>query len=295
MDHKTFLAQMPPDHRQALNDASAYWGYLHLAGHCAAILVLATYVALALPFWGIAEVLLGISLIFLFTLEHECTHQTPFPNKWMNEVVGHICGALILVPFTRFRAFHMAHHRFTNDPARDPELAAGSPQNHGGLFKQLSGLPFWAGSLRELLNAARNPDPAIYIPTRLRPRVSFEARILLGIYALAILSLFYTPLLFWLWFLPVVLGQPFLRFYLMAEHGFCDNSRNMFANTRTILTHPLVRFFAWNMPYHAEHHTMPQVPYYRLGRLHRDIKTYVKHTANGYGRFAWDVLKRRSP
>lgn len=42
----------------------------------------------------------------------------------------------------------------------------------------------------------------------------------------------------------------------------------MFLNTRTTLTTRVVRFLAWNMPYHAEHHAMPSVPFHKLPVLH---------------------------
>ena len=68
--------------------------------------------------------------MFLFTLEHECSHQTPFKSTWLNELSGHICAILILQPFLWFRVFRMAHHRHTNDPAKDPELAGDAkPEN----------------------------------------------------------------------------------------------------------------------------------------------------------------------
>ena len=64
--------------------------------------------------------------------------------------------------------------------------------------------------------------------------------------------------------LPVLLGQPALRLYLLAEHGDCPRVANMFENTRTTFTTAMMRFLAWNMPYHVEHHVYPQVPFYRL-------------------------------
>ena len=73
-----------------------------------------------------------------------------------------------------------------------------------------------------------------------------------------------TAVLLWVWIIPALLGQPFLRLYLLAEHGCCAFVANMFENSRTTFTGPLVRFLAWNMPYHAEHHAFPTVPFYRL-------------------------------
>ena len=37
--------------------------------------------------------------------------------------VARACGLLLVLPADYFRAFHLRHHRFTQDPARDPELA----------------------------------------------------------------------------------------------------------------------------------------------------------------------------
>jgi len=63
---------------------------------------------------------------------------------------------------------------------------------------------------------------------------------------------------------PSVLGQPFLRFYLMAEHRGCKESINILENTRTMETNWLIRQMAWQMPYHLEHHAWPYVPFHKL-------------------------------
>ena len=88
-----------------------------------------------------------------------------------------------------------------------------------------------------------------------------------------------------LWILPLALGQPFLRAYLLAEHGRCEHVDDMFRNTRTTLTHRVVNFLAWNMPYHAEHHAFPSVPFHRLPQLHQMTRNYLKVCENGYWRF----------
>lgn len=45
---------------------------------------------------------------------------------------------------------------------------------------------------------------------------------------------------------------------------------------------PLVRLFAWNMPYHAEHHTHPAVPFYALPRLHERVPGKIENREPGY-------------
>ena len=89
----------------------------------------------------------------------------------------------------------------------------------------------------------------------------------------------------WLWVLPVLIGQPFLRAYLLAEHTLCPHVANMLENTRTTFTTAAVRFIAWNMPFHAEHHAYPAVPFHQLPRFHGLIAAHLRQTERGYIRF----------
>jgi fatty acid desaturase len=86
-----------------------------------------------------------------------------------------------------------------------------------------------------------------------------------------------TALLF-IWLIPMALGQPFLRLYLLAEHGRCAHVANMLENSRTTYTNRLVRRLAWNMPYHAEHHSYPSVPFHKLPDLHRLAAEHLRVT-----------------
>ena len=110
------------------------------------------------------------------------------------------------------------------------------------------------------------------------------------------LAIFLTvpQLALWLWLIPVLLGQPFLRLYLLAEHGDCPLVANMLENTRTTLTNAVVRFLTWNMPYHVEHHAYPAVPFHQLPALHREIRAHLYVTADGYARFTRAYLARHS-
>ena len=95
----------------------------------------------------------------------------------------------------------------------------------------------------------------------------------------------------WLWLLPLLIGQPFLRAYLLAEHGLCPPVANMLENSRTTFTNRIVRFLAWNMPYHAEHHSYPNVPFHRLPAFHRLTQAHLKSTSDGYAEFTGDYIK----
>jgi fatty acid desaturase len=38
----------------------------------------------------------------------------------------------------------------------------------------------------------------------------------------------------------------------------------------------------WNMPYHAEHHSYPQIPFYQLPEAHLKMRANLAHIAPGY-------------
>jgi fatty acid desaturase len=68
----------------------------------------------------------------------------------------------------------------------------------------------------------------------------------------------------------------------LAEHTGCAVTRDCLENTRTTLTLTLVRLFAWNMPYHAEHHAYPAVPFHALPRLHERVRGRIENLEPGY-------------
>lgn len=293
MDHRDFLHALPAATKASLTAKSNRAGLWHLAGHLAAVLICGGLIAAKMPGWPLLLPVQGVLIVFLFTLEHEATHKTPFASEQLNEVVGHLCGFLLLLPFQWFRYFHLAHHRWTNIADKDPELAGEKPATRGAWAWHVSGLPYWIAEVRLLVDLARGQGGADYLPSTALPRIIREARWMLAGYALVGLSLLSSPLLFWVWLLPVLLGQPALRLYLLAEHGDCPQVANMFENTRTTFTTALLRFLAWNMPYHVEHHVYPAVPFHKLPQLHQLMREELRVTADGYAAFTKDYLARR--
>ncbi len=290
MDHRAFVASLAPELRADLTTPSDRAGLLHLAGHAGAIALVG---ALIVHGWWALIPVQGVLIVFLFTLEHEATHKTPFASLRLNEWVGRVCGFLLLLPFDWFRSFHLAHHRWTNLDGQDPELAGGKPETLRAWVWHVSGLPYWIAALRLIPGLALGRVLAPYLAEAALPRMAYEARSMLVGYGLVLGSLLVTPLLFWVWIVPVLVGQPALRLYLLAEHGDCPRVANMFANTRTTFATAAMRFLAWNMPFHTEHHVYPQVPFHKLPRLHKAMREHLEVTADGYVAFTKEYLERR--
>ncbi|MFM2355967.1 MAG: hypothetical protein RLZZ528_1703, partial [Pseudomonadota bacterium] len=259
-DHRAFAQGLPDKVRADLAETGNRDGLYHLAGHLGLILVTGALIWLRVPGWWALLPIHGVLLTFLFTLEHECTHKTPFRAAWLNEGAGRIAGLVLILPFEWFRYFHLAHHRWTNIPGKDPELDAPKPETRRQWLWHVSGIPYWRSQIALLPGLAFGRVDVPYLPQGAMPRIRAEARAMLAAYAVLGLTLFRSDALLWLWVVPMLAGQPALRLYLLAEHGDCPQVASMFENTRTTFTNRAVRFLAWNMPYHVEHHVMPQVP-----------------------------------
>ena len=288
MDHTQFLATLSNDVKTDLTDRSDAPGLAHLAGHFGAILVVGSLIWWRVPLWPLLLPLQGILIIFLFTLEHEATHKTPFRTQRINELVGYVCGMLIILPFTWFRYFHLAHHRHTNIPGKDPELLAGAkPEGWPAFIWHVTGIPYWQSMIRKMFSNALGRNIDDFVPESASVRVRTEARWMMAVYAaLAVVGFVGADGLLRAWILPLIIGQPFLRIYLLAEHGRCPFVANMFENTRTTFTNRIVRYLAWNMPYHIEHHAYPNVPFHKLPDLHELAADHLVETERGYLRFA---------
>jgi len=294
MTHTEFLSSLPVEIRTALIRRSRWRGLLHLAGHGGAILIVGALIALGIPGWWLLLPVQGVLLVFLFTLEHECTHRTPFASDALCDRVGQVCGFVLINPFYWFRYFHLAHHRFTNLDGKDPELEGTKPETRAAWLWHVSGVPNWFSAVRIMAALISGRFRADYLPDRARPQAIREARMLAVCYGAAALSLLWSDVLFWVWLLPIIIAQPVLRLYLLAEHGDCPRVADMFANTRTTFTTGIVRFVAWNMPYHVEHHVFPNVPFHNLPALHQLIRAHLQVTADGYIAFSRAYLAARN-
>ena len=285
--HHSLIASLSDAQRLDLLARSDGAGLIHLAGHGGAVAAAAGLIFMEAPYWPALLPVQGILVIFLFTTLHETIHRTAFATARLNDAVAAVCALLVFLPPGWFRHFHFAHHRFTNHPENDPELAIAKPKTVAQYLFYLSGLAVWWFQLRALVVNAAGANRDAFVPAKGKRRVAIEARLYLAAYGgLAAASLaLASDALIWVWLVPVVLGQPFLRAFLLAEHAGCPEVENMLENSRTTLTNGAVRFLTWNMPYHVEHHVMPSAPFHKLARLHGLTAPHAAVTERGYGKF----------
>jgi len=241
--------------------------------------------ALPLPLRLAGLVACGVGLATSFAGLHECSHRTAFRSRRLNDGVAWLLGLLSFYNATAYRRYHQWHHRYTHQPGLDPELDDPVPTSLSAYLLELSGATWWTGKLRghaRLLWGDLSSVP--YLSGQVIPQVRRSAWLQASLYLLlAVLSLIDgNGFLLWFWLLPLALGQPLLRFLLLAEHSGCSFSPDGTANTRTTRTNPVVRWLMWNMPFHAEHHLYPSLPFHALPAAHQLIGPHLQHLDPGY-------------
>ena len=282
------VSLLSPEQIAGLRRRSDAKGLTRLAAHLAVLALTGALVTLTQgSAWMVGALWLhGVVLVFLFAPLHESVHYTAFATRWLNRRVADVVGFLLLLPSRYFRAFHLAHHRHTQDPERDPELASPKPRTRGELLLAVSGLPLWRERVATLLQHSRGRVDEPFIEPAQRRRIMWEARVHLLLYLGLGVASFALPtgVLLWYWLVPTVIAQPMLRIFLLAEHTGCPLVPDMLRNSRTTHSNALVRFLAWNMPYHSEHHTYAAVPFHALPALHEHLKDRIAVQSPGYAR-----------
>ncbi len=271
---------------KALSERSDAKGLARLASHALALVASGALVtAAAGTLWLLPAMLVhGIILVFLFSPLHETVHYTAFRDRRINQAVAWVCGAVLMLPPEYFRAFHFGHHCDSQDPARDPELVQPKPRTLRDYLLVLSGLPYWRERIATTLRHAAGRIEQPFLPRRRHTAVIREARVLLAIYgAVAVLSILAeNTVALTHWVTPVILAQPALRGFLLAEHTGCPLVPEMLENSRTTMTNAVVRWLTWNMSYHAEHHAYPALPFHALPKAHGLLAERIAVQAPGY-------------
>ena len=250
--------------------------------HMVLTLVSGSLVWVSTGWWWMPIALFGHGLVVIhwFAPLHECAHDTAFKSRWLNRVVGHLSGAIVGLSFINFRYEHFQHHRATNIPDDDPEYISHSA-SRAGMIWFATGIPYFSSLLGVL---ARHPlgkftvSEQRYLPQSMRKRARIEAIMLCLLYAIIILVSIAAndASALWLWLVPRVIAEPYMRLVRMTEHGGCDHLIDVTRNTRSVVAWLPMRWLAWNMSWHAEHHALPAVPFHRLGVLHRLIGSRLR-------------------
>ncbi len=223
---------------------------VRLTLHLGAFLLCALVVIVVSPYPFIAiffTVLLAAVWATLFAPFHECTHQTAFRSRGLNTLGTWLTGIPFGMAPAVYRAFHFAHHRYTHDPKRDPEIGGAPdqlavwPTNTRAWLSLISGL--WLLRLKatvlikfSTLPIAQWDQLAPWAPPEQRSRLAWETRIVAFLWlALVVAALSGVPGTRWL-LASLVLSHLFQAVWLTTEHRGLPHEGTILARTRTM--HP---------------------------------------------------------
>lgn len=288
---------------QQLMQKSDAKAWQQLLSHAGAIAISGTLIYLSYGTWWLIVpfIIHGILLNYLYAAQHELMHLTAFRSRRLNNFFSRITGFIVLFPRDYDRIMHFAHHRHTNLPGLDPELVGYNEQtdhNETSLASalwRLSAVPYW------LRRFGRLPRVAVgrlsiegYMSDAEQRLIIREARWHLVGYAVVLFASLWlqswAALLYWLG--PLFLTKWAHEVQNIVEHNNLPKIDNVLANTRTIHTHRLLHWLAWNMQYHCDHHSFAAVPFYHLPALHKELEARIENVAPSYRAALRDALFR---
>ena len=216
----------------------------------------------------------GALLNFLYAGQHELSHWTVFRTGWPNEWLGRLFGFVLFYPRTFDQVQHMAHHRFTQDWARDGELAR-DRYTLGSYLLWMSGVTYWYTRWRRILRFAFGIVTEPYLPAKRHAELIREARLHLAGYAMIVgVSLMaHSGAAVFLWLAPMLVMKWVHQLQNTMEHLGLPHEDNVLVNTRSTRTNAVMRWLGWQMQYHTAHHAFPGVPFHRLRELNAAIFT----------------------
>ncbi len=223
---------------------------------------------------------------------HELNHNSVFNTKWLNGFFLKLFAFMTWNNPVLFRRSHARHHAYTLHAPLDQEVNA-----HREITKR-QWASYWTINLHDFYRTAR----AHYFNARgiitggwaqlLFPEADDSGRNKMSRWSLtllsghAVLALVFLLSGFWegllIFTLASRIGNVFAVALAEMQHRGCiDGSKDFRENSRTILLEPLFAFFYWNMNYHIEHHMYPQIPFYNLPRLRREIESDLPSAPRG--------------
>lgn len=243
--------------------------------------------------WFIPLAAVGVALVAVFQhrlsgLAHDASHGTLFRNKLANELVSDLFLLFPLVAITqKYRAAHLGHHRFVNDPERDPDLIRLNhphphhfPIHQWGFWRRYVLRALWPPSiLGYLVGRARaaNLDAGDSVrPLRQVYRIGV-ARRLRGAYWLGLLATVQLtgswPIFGLFWVVPLLTVYPMLmQLREIAHHSNAPDDGDL-TNSRVFHVHPVLgaAVFPYGQAFHLTHHLFAMVPHHRIALAHATL------------------------
>ncbi|MDE2362418.1 MAG: fatty acid desaturase family protein [Hyphomicrobiales bacterium] len=209
----------------------------------------------------------------LLVMLHDAAHYSLSANRKLNDLVGALfCAFPFSVSMRRYRANHLAHHRYANTQA-DPDLPDNTaPASLGGLAKTLAADLCFLSIPNYLRRTGKFGVLGIFREKGAgwwTERAEFLSFLLVAVSLVAWFDLWKPVVLYWIVPLFSVL-QVILRARGYSEHAGRMDEQDEILQSRTIDAGALERFLLapGNVNRHLEHHLYPSIPFFNLEKVH---------------------------
>lgn len=247
----------------------------------AALVVVAFAVNLVLFASGVMSPWLATPIIaaltyMAYTPLHEAVHGNVHGDqrrlKWLNDLCGYALAPLIAVPYQSHRLEHLTHHRYTNQPDKDPDFIV-SGISRGPLSAMVTVVRFILLQniffARTHWKTASVSERAIYC-TELLVSVGWRVAFVVAVDqpGVAIVVL-----------LGYLLGGFFTAYWFAYRPHIPYSEPARYRNTNSLVMPRWMKPLEWfwlGQNLHSIHHLFPRVPFYRYHALHREIEPALR-------------------
>ena len=211
-----------------------------------------------------------------YTPLHEAAHGNIHGRndnlKWLNDLCGYLVAPIIAIPYASHRIEHFTHHRYTNQPDKDPDFVV-SGMRRGPIGVIITGLRFlWVQNsffAKHGWASASVKERAIY---------GMELALSIG-WRVAYLTLVDQPGAVYVVMLGYFTGGLFTAYWFAYRpHHPYDNTER-YRNTNSLIMPTWMKPVEWfwlGQNLHSIHHLFPRVPFYKYHALHRDIEPTLR-------------------
>ncbi len=245
------------------------------------LIALAIFLSLNQTFfiWLLGQILIFICIWRQFSTLHSCSHNSFFKSHKLNNITGHLCSILSLLPFDDWKKSHIAHHTWVGDRNKDPSL---NLPPHNTLNKTSLRLldicwklhiPIF--SFLVIILKVFNKKKSVR--DKSSSSVSLSAVFLISVHLILILVL--KSIYIKLFLLPFFLYLFTSDFLIISQHNLMEsNSIDKSKFPLPVWSHQRVtkdlifpkgvgKYVLLNFDQHNLHHIFPYIPHYHLNKI----------------------------
>lgn len=240
-----------------------------------------------------------------FALMHEAVHGTLFLNKKLNHALGIFWGSLCFLPFDSWKSIHLAHHFWAGNIERDPTLKIikdyPSLSNKKKsvlkftwsrwipLLSLLQHFVFWKYS-GDKMTKLNSKSFVIWAVTRTSMALFAIGHLLL--FSDALPSLF-IGFVFYLFLVELINFPHHLELTYRDANLRLSPQEQHRVSRSCIYPKWISHYFFNNFNLHSEHHLFPQVPWYNLAAIHKEICVSNSLQLNLSIGSRWSLISRK--